>query len=162
MNLEDIYRLHIHDIYRYLYSLCRNKHLAEDLMQETFYKAHLTFLTGAIQDIKPWLFKVAYYTYIDYKRKNKEKTSIEQFETVQYITPESQLIEKESFQLFSVYLDTLNFNEKHAIILCDLNDCSIDEAAKILNLKINTLKSHLYRGRRKMRKIIKKGEDKNG
>ncbi|MGG0656603.1 sigma-70 family RNA polymerase sigma factor [Rummeliibacillus pycnus] len=162
MDLDDIYRQYLHDIYRYLYSLCQSKPLAEDLMQDTFYKAHFALLNGTIQDIKPWLFKVAYYTYIDHERKNKRITMEEQVDIIHYITPESQIVESESFQILIQYLNTLSFNEKHAIILCDVNGCSHEEAAAILNLKINTIKSHLFRGRRKMRELIKEGVVNDG
>ena len=52
--------------------------------------------------------------------------------------------------------------EKQAILLCDIQDCTQQQAAMILDLKINTLKSHLLRGRKKMRELIKKEEKKDG
>ena len=68
MELETIYITYMNDIYRYLYSLTKNHTLAEDVLQDAFTKAHITLLGQEIQDIKPWLFKVAYYTYIDSTR----------------------------------------------------------------------------------------------
>ncbi len=41
MEIEEIYKVYINDVYRYLFSLSRSHHLAEDLMQETFYRAFL-------------------------------------------------------------------------------------------------------------------------
>ena len=71
MQIEQLYIMYMNDLYRYLYSLCRNHSTAEDLLQDTFYKAHLALLANNITDIKPWLFKVAYYTHIDFIRKKK-------------------------------------------------------------------------------------------
>jgi RNA polymerase sigma-70 factor, ECF subfamily len=56
------------------------------------------------------------------------------------------------------YLDHIKPIEKQAILLCDLHDCTYQQAANILNLKLNTLKSHLTRGRKKMREILTKEE----
>lgn len=40
-NLDGIYQSYMNDIYRYLRSLCDDHHAAEDLVQETFYRAYL-------------------------------------------------------------------------------------------------------------------------
>ncbi|GAA0182710.1 hypothetical protein SH2C18_50400 [Clostridium sediminicola] len=37
--LEKIYRLYHRELYLYLLSLCKDHHLAEDLVSETFFKA---------------------------------------------------------------------------------------------------------------------------
>lgn len=40
--LEVLYRKYTRQVYLYLYSICHNHALAEDLMQETFLKAFCT------------------------------------------------------------------------------------------------------------------------
>ena len=37
--LEEVYSLYFKDVYRYALSLCKNETLAEELTQETFFKA---------------------------------------------------------------------------------------------------------------------------
>lgn len=113
-----------------------------------------------ISNIKAWLFKVAYHAFIDFTRKNKRMTFKENIEEInsQQInlnTPESQLLVKESFQMLMNDIQALNEKEKHVIILCDLHRLSLKEAAEILDLNLNTLKSHLVRGRRKVIERIK-------
>lgn len=39
--LESVYRTYMPDVYRYLRSLCGDDAAAEDLVQETFYRAYL-------------------------------------------------------------------------------------------------------------------------
>ena len=60
------------DVYRYVYSLSKNKLLVEDIVQETFYRAY--FYTEVLTDakVKPCLFKVAYHTFIDEMRRAKK------------------------------------------------------------------------------------------
>lgn len=162
MELEEIYALYVGDIYRYIYSLCRHPHTTEDLLQDTFYKAHISSLSKPIQDIKPWLFKVAYYTYVDYCRKEARSSPMDAVDQVVYDTPESIWLEQDGYNQLLNLLDALSYYEKHAILLCDIQECSQEQAAMILDLKINTLKSHLSRGRKKMRELIQKEEKKYG
>ncbi|NLK52997.1 MAG: sigma-70 family RNA polymerase sigma factor, partial [Syntrophomonadaceae bacterium] len=71
--LDDIYRFYMLDIYRYLYSLCHNHYLAEDLLQETFYRAYLHLEDCRGEKVKPWLFRVAYNAFIDVMRQQKRR-----------------------------------------------------------------------------------------
>ncbi|WP_071393345.1 sigma-70 family RNA polymerase sigma factor [Bacillus tuaregi] len=154
MDLEQIYTLYFNDLYRYLFSLTRNHFETEDLVQDTFTKAHIVLLASEITEIKPWLFKVAYYTFIDRFRKKKSYVTMDEFFQADTHTPEDILIEKDSFLELLGYLDRIKPMEKQAILLCDLHDCTNEQAAGILNLKLNTFKSHLARGRKRVRKLL--------
>ncbi|MGN7476414.1 sigma-70 family RNA polymerase sigma factor [Solibacillus silvestris] len=157
MELEHFYSIYIKDLYNYLFSLCRHTETAEDLLQETFYKAHVTLLAQPISELKPWLFKVAYYTYIDHCRKEKRSEPYEEIVRADYTTPEMILIQEDSFTTLLNLLDQLSPFEKQAILLCDVQDCTNEQASQILDIKLNTLKSHLSRGRKKMRTLIGEG-----
>ncbi|MEK3981370.1 sigma-70 family RNA polymerase sigma factor [Psychrobacillus sp. FSL K6-2836] len=154
MELEQIYALHFNDLYRYLYSLSRNHAEAEDLLQETFAKAHIVLLTDEIKEIKPWLFKVGYFTYIDHFRKDKRYVVTNEFSISDSNTPENIVVENDAFKVLLRYLDYIKPIEKQAILLCDVHDCTNEQAANILNIKLNTLKSHLSRGRKRLREIL--------
>lgn len=156
MDIEQLYALYVKDLYRYIYSLCRHPQTAEDLLQDTFYKAHVSLLSKSIHDVKPWLFKVAYYTYIDYCRKSSRTLSTEKIEQVEHATPETIWLQQDSYMKLLNLMDALSPLEKQSILLCDLQECSYEQAAMILDLKLNTLKSHLSRGRKKMRGLIQK------
>jgi len=161
MDLGEIYLLYFNDLYRYLFSLTQNHSDTEDLIQETFAKAHTVLLTNTIKEIKPWLFKVGYYTFIDRIRKEKRVTLTEEFDQADFNTPETVLEENDSFMELLRYLEKIKPVEKQAILLCDLHEFTNKEAADILRLKLNTLKSHLSRGRKKLRKMLSE-EETNG
>ena len=38
-DFEQIYLAHFTDVYKYVFSLCRDSYLAEEITQEAFYKA---------------------------------------------------------------------------------------------------------------------------
>ncbi|WP_169336439.1 sigma factor-like helix-turn-helix DNA-binding protein [Gracilibacillus lacisalsi] len=45
--------------------------------------------------------------------------------------------------------------------MCDLQGFSYKEAASILAIKENTLKTHIFRGRGKLRQLYRKGSVEN-
>ncbi len=158
MELETIYITYMNDIYRYLYSLTKNHSAAEDLLQDTFIKAHITLLGQDIQDIKPWLFKVAYYTYIDSTRKEKRYVTSDKIDQIHSNTPEQIIVEQDAYLKLLNLLEQIKPIEKQIILLCDVHDCTNEQAAIILQLNVNTVKSHLARGRKKMRALITREE----
>ncbi|WP_026478719.1 RNA polymerase sigma factor [Alkaliphilus transvaalensis] len=70
--LEEIYNNYFKDVYFFIYSLSKDKHIAEDLTSETFIKAikYIKSFKGDC-DIKVWLFQIAKNSYYSYIRKHK-------------------------------------------------------------------------------------------
>ena len=58
--LKQLYQKYRKEIYLYLYSLCKNSSLAEDLLQETFLKALLS-LPDDHTNMRAWLYLVMQY-----------------------------------------------------------------------------------------------------
>lgn len=48
-NFSDIYTLYFEDVYKYLLALCHDEELAEELAQDTFFKARNGNITGLKQ-----------------------------------------------------------------------------------------------------------------
>ena len=71
-NFQDVYELYFRDVYRYALSLCRNEAQAEEITQETFFKAlqKLDSFDGSGR-IYVWLCQIAKNTYISMCRKEK-------------------------------------------------------------------------------------------
>ena len=74
MDMETIYRLYFRDVYLFLQGLTRSETLAEELTQETFFKAldGLKNFDGK-QDVRAWLFTVARNCWYDRRRKAKHQ-----------------------------------------------------------------------------------------
>lgn len=71
-DFQEVYRLYFRDVYRYALSLCRNESVAEDITQETFFKAlaKLNSFDGKCK-VSVWLCQIAKNTYISMCRKDK-------------------------------------------------------------------------------------------
>ncbi len=125
----------------------RDKSLADDLAQETFIKVYLNlnrFRTTS--KFSTWLYRIAYNTYVDYKRKNKiifEDISLcEKLENSQLFLPNHDLMKA---------LSILNEKEKELIILNYIEDCSHQEISTITGLPLGTVKTIIKRGREKLK-----------
>ena len=69
---EDVYREHFISVYRFALSLCRDEALAEELTQETFFRAmeHLDSYRGQ-SSVFVWLCQIAKNRYYSLCRKRK-------------------------------------------------------------------------------------------
>jgi len=160
MDIQQLYKLYINDVYRYLLSLCKDESTAEDLTQDTFMKAYLALESSPANALKSWLIKIAYHTFIDYTRRSKKVsfeepeyfTNIPNGETTETVY-ERLLLKQDLYQK----IDQLKPLQRKAIVLCDLQGYSYKEASSLLSIKENTLKTHIFRGRGKLRQLYKKG-----
>ena len=71
-DFKEVYDLYFRDVYRYSLSLCQNESVAEEITQETFYKAlaKLDSFDGKCK-ISVWLCQISKNTYLSMCRKNK-------------------------------------------------------------------------------------------
>ena len=78
---EEIYRRYFKDVFLFLKGLTKDEHLAEELTEETFFKAleAVDSFQGEC-DIRVWLCQIAKNLYFSYLRKNKKQLSLEEQE----------------------------------------------------------------------------------
>jgi len=71
-DFTDVYKRYFRDVYHYAFSLCRNESMAEEITQETFFKAlnNLDSFDGKCK-VSVWLCQIAKNTYISICRKEK-------------------------------------------------------------------------------------------
>ena len=74
--LQQVYGKYSREILVYLYSLSRDRQLAEDLTQETFVKALLSLPDGHA-NIRAWLYKVARNLFINHFRSRASTVDID-------------------------------------------------------------------------------------
>lgn len=157
-SLDYIYKLHAKDVYYYLLSLCKDKYIAEDIMQDVFYKSYLYFEVLPDKDIKAWLFIVAKNSYIDYTRKNKRRILKENdyFNDMGNLDDlEREVINKDELKDIKNIIEKLPKKQRQAIILCDFKNFTYKESAKIMNISLNYFKILLFRARKAVKENMK-------
>jgi len=164
-DLDDLYRLYMNDIYRYLLKLTLDKSLAEDLTQETYVRACQFLHSFRGEKVRPWLFKVAYHTFVDKYRKNKRTPTLplpSQFAAVNqsFKDPTAELLKRELWQQFSKTIADFPTKQKQSLLLFYYHQFTYGEIAEILDIPLADVKSAIYRGKQKLRTLWK--EDEHG
>lgn len=102
-DFSEVYNLYFKDIYKYVLSLCRNEALAEEVTQETFFKAlkNLDSFRGQCK-LYVWLCQIAKNTYFSMKdRKDGAYDEIDDMPSDDNL--EGRLLTKESaFELHHI------------------------------------------------------------
>ena len=75
MEFQEVYDLYFQDVYKYVFSLSRDPHVAEEITQETFFKAlkSIDSFKGQCR-LYVWLCQIAKNTYFSYGAKRKRES----------------------------------------------------------------------------------------
>lgn len=99
-DFEEIYQMYFRDVFLFLKGLSKNSNLAEELTEETFFKA-LSAMDSFEEkcDIRVWLCQIAKNLYYSYLRKNNKLESLEQEDNISFVshvkTVEENMLNKE-------------------------------------------------------------------
>lgn len=96
-DFDRIYREQYSGVYRYLMSLCRDPVLAEELTQETFYRAYLNLSQLRQADrLKSWLFTIARSTWLLWHRRSQHTAALEEApEPIDPADPETLFLQQD-------------------------------------------------------------------
>ncbi|MBL4854099.1 MAG: RNA polymerase sigma factor [Robiginitomaculum sp.] len=148
-------KTHQGQIRAFLRRLCRNAALADDLAQDTFLRAFQNM--DKIQDsakAKSWLFQIAYRIFLDHVRKQKRRTELAG-ENMPDPDPTPTQEAPQGIKMdIEQAMNTLSPEQRAAIMLCLSYGFSNAEAAKALNQPLGTVKSHIARGKDKLRAFL--------
>ena len=101
---QEVYDLYFKDVYKYALSLCRNEHMAEEVTQETFFKApkNIDSFRGQCK-LYVWLCQIAKNTYFSMAAKERTRSFEDEILESAEETLESALLVKESaFEIHKV------------------------------------------------------------
>lgn len=86
MDLEHIYHEYFSSVYRYIFSMCRDSHIAEEITQETFFRAvkSIDSYRGESSMIV-WLCQIAKNLYFTYLKKERHTVDIDKLDEEQLI-----------------------------------------------------------------------------
>jgi RNA polymerase sigma-70 factor, ECF subfamily len=137
--------------------------LAEDLRHETFLKAYVnddSFRGNS--NPKTWLFSIAHNITVDYIRKRRPLTILQDvllFNKDPKPLPEEIIEIKESSQELYTALAKLKDSYREVIILRKIKEFSIEETSTILGWYESKVKSILFRAIQALeKKLLKEGD----
>lgn len=160
MELEEIYALYFKDVYYFVYSLTKDKHLAEDITSETFLKAmnSLDSFKGE-SDIHVWLFQIAKYTYYSHLRKSKKETGLDSIGEIEAETDIEKIVaSKEEAMNVHKVLHQLSEPYKEVFTLRLFGELSFKQIADLFGKTDNWACVTFYRAKIKIREEMRKNK----
>jgi RNA polymerase sigma-70 factor (ECF subfamily) len=155
-------------IYRLATKMLSQQQDAEDVLQETFFKAYrgLKSFDGRSK-LSTWLFRIATNEALMLlRRKHPETVSIDEpveteegeQEPVQIIDwcclPEGELLSEEAQKMLDSAVQKLPESLRVVFLLRDINDLSTHETGEVLGLSDTAVKTRLSRARLRLREIL--------
>lgn len=154
---------HKDQLYRLCLYLEKDKERAEDLFQDTWVKALEKFNTyDTSRAFYPWLTQIAVNTYRDklrrFKLELRRKCYVEQEQVEQSSSTEESLenafIHKEELRMVLEGMKALPDKYKLPMLLVFNEKLSYKEVGNILGIDEKLVKSRVYDGRQKLKKLL--------
>lgn len=142
-------------LYRMAYSWTHDPYLADDMVQQTLYKAlnnqrQLRDMAAA----DAWLFRILANCLTDYRRARREVSLGDDQVRVEYVTPETQTQEHQLVDKVRHAVSRLPLAQCQVITLVDLEGFTYAGVAETLDIPVGTVMSRLCRGREALRETL--------
>jgi RNA polymerase sigma-70 factor (ECF subfamily) len=156
--------VHLDTLYNVALRLCGNASDAEDLVQDTVTKAYRAwdkYETGT--NCRAWLVTIMRNTFINQFRRESRRPAAVQFDAVEDISvfeevkdrdPEGSFFHEIVDDAVKEAIQDLPEEFRIPVVLSDVEGMSYAEIAEILGLPVGTVKSRLFRGRRRLQQRL--------
>lgn len=157
---EQVILPHLSAAYNLARWLVRNRHDAEDIVQEAYLRAFKFW--GGYQggDARAWLLKIVRNTSYSFLERKRPTDQGEEFDEKVHVSesgpPDAELalVQSSEKQMLYEALERLPVNFREALILRELEGLSYKEIAEVMEVPIGTVMSSLARGRAQLREVL--------
>ena len=154
-NLDEIYRRHAATVYKFLLSLCRDAHTAEELTQETFYQAvrSIDRFDGSCQ-VSTWLCQIAKHLfYQDLRKKRREEPLPEEEGALPPLpSAESEAIDRDGQLSLLRRIHALPEPGREVVYLRTFGGLSFREIGEVLGRTETWARVTFYRSKEQLKK----------
>lgn len=159
MNIEELYRTYFDIVYRYICSVSRDGALAEEVTQETFFKAleKIDQFRGDC-DVRVWLCQIAKNTLYDHLKKQKKQLlgdeKLEKTESAGGELLEEKLAQRSQAMEIHKVLHGLSEPYKEVFSLRTFGELTFREIGMLFGKSENWARVIYYRARVKIREEL--------
>jgi len=143
-------------VYHLAFRTLRDREEARDVAQEAFFKAYRslrTFKPGA--KFSTWIFAITYHACCDRLARRKRYSNDELPERADPgAGPENTAIALDEAQRLRAAIEALPEKYRAVITLYHLQGRQYDEIAKVLEIPMGTVKTHLFRAKEQLRRML--------
>jgi RNA polymerase sigma-70 factor (ECF subfamily) len=148
---------HQRAVYNMGRSFFHNKEDASDFVQEVFLKVYrsLPYFEGRSR-FSTWLYKIAYNTAVNGVSRRREYHSLaEDVVVIEWDTPERQVIRGASQEAVLKAVEELPERYRVCVDMYFFYERSYQEIEVITGFPVNTIKSHVFRAKKLLRKSLR-------
>src|SRR5712691_2821696 len=147
-------------LYRYIFSMVRHQHLAEDILQEVFIRIYrkLRWLQEP-RVFRSWAYQIATReTFRHFKRERRWANQVTDETPIKTIPalPSRDELTPDLIECLPQLVANLSPASRAVIVLYYLQEMSLDETAAVLSIPIGTVKSRLAYGLESLRRQFQK------
>jgi RNA polymerase sigma-70 factor (ECF subfamily) len=145
---------------RFAWSLVRDQHAADDLVQDCLERALGSWrLRRAGGDLKAWLFTILYNTHIDGRRRESRRARLlgNVAGMSEWMSGGDAPDHAVQFAEVLRYLDNLPEDQRAILLLVGVEGLGYEETARVLGVPLGTVMSRLSRGRERLRRLTGEG-----
>ena len=155
--IKQLYHQYGKELFLYLYSMCQQKELAEDLLQETFLKAILA-LPESHTNMRAWLYKVARNLFYNlYKRNRREICDEEYLKKISKLEVDEFLeeyISKQETRILYTAIQKLSPVKREVLELQYFGQMPLKEIANVLQLSQENVRVLSHRAKKDLKKLM--------
>ena len=138
----------------------------EDICQDIFIKVYEKLNTFQFKSkLSTWIGNIAYNTSINFLQKKKNillsnlvspenELSFLESKSIEFENPEQLFIKEENIVELNKAIEKLTIFQKTILLLFYQDEMSLDEISEILEMPVNTIKSHLFRAKNSLKQLI--------
>jgi len=159
--------MEIHDRYyakikKFILAFVKDEWAADDLTQETFFKAQKEL--GTLRDpskLSSWLFRIAYNLCQEYFRRPKmshtEEEGMQDRTECHVVVPiHKELQQRQMGECVQDKMGLLSDSHRTILVLSDVMEYSYQEIADILGITVENVKVRIHRARKRLKAILQK------
>ena len=153
-DFEQIYRIHFSDVYKYVLSLCRDEATAEEVTQETFFKAlkSIDKFNGSCK-LHVWLCQIAKNTYFSLHRKQSRFVDTET-DIPSGVDIESDFLDKDKARRLHVLLHNLDEPYKEVFTLRVFGELPFSQIGDLFGKTDSWARLIFYRAKKRLQEGI--------
>ena len=153
--IEELFRKYYNEAFLYTLSICRNRELAEDIVQTTFFKA-LSTVDNGIKSFKSWLLTVCRNEYMTICRKRKKLSPDEPDENIPDENEKvlETIIKKEEYRALYRAISLLPDIQREIVVLYYFSGIPLKSISEIIGKTESNTKVLMHRAKKKLKEIL--------
>lgn len=159
--LGELYEQYKDLVYRTALAITRDEHAAEDILQESFVRLYTYCATvDGERPLKPWLYRVAVNLSYDWSHKRRWIQPVD--DLLEWLAgipsafpaPDRETERNETASLVREVVADLPEAHRAVVVLFYMENLSLEEMTRVLDLPLGTVKSRLHYARERLRERL--------